>query len=264
MSEAPPVTEASAAATTTMLRVEDAHVRYRVHTDRPPTLRERVTGARRAKPTYVEAVRGVTLDVASGDILGIIGGNGAGKSTLMRAMAGLLPPHRGRVVARSRPVLLGVGAALKPQLSGRRNIMLGLLALGMTRAEAEQLAPDVRDFAELDAALDRPLKTYSTGMKARLHFAIATTVAPEILLVDEALSVGDQSFKEKSAARLQELKERAGAVVLVSHSLDEVAETCNRVCWMRDGEIVMDGGPDEVVAAYRKTVPSKKRKKRAR
>ncbi len=264
MSEAAAIAPAAQASTRVMVRVEEACVRYRVHTERRPTMRERLTGARRATPSYVEAVRGVSLDVRAGDILGLIGGNGAGKSTLMRAMGGLLPPHRGRVLAVTQPVLLGVGAALKPQLSGRRNITLGLLALGMTRTQAHALGPDVVEFAELDEALDRPLKTYSSGMKARLHFAIATTVAPEILLVDEALSVGDQSFKEKSAARLQELKERAGAVVVVSHSLDEIAETCNRVCWMKDGQIVMDDGPDEVVAAYRKTVPSKKRKKQAR
>jgi teichoic acid transport system ATP-binding protein len=198
----------------------------------------------------VHAVRGVSFAVNKGEAVGIIGSNGSGKSTLLRAIAGLLPVNRGTIYARSRPTLLGVAAVLQPALSGRRNIYLGGLALGLGRQEINERFDDIVAFSGLAQFIDYPLNTYSSGMRARLHFSIATAVAPEILLVDEALAVGDQSFKRRSFARIDEIRESAGTVFLVTHNTGEIRRTCTRTIWIEQGRLVMDGAADEVCDAY--------------
>jgi teichoic acid transport system ATP-binding protein len=155
------------------------------------------------------------------------------------------------VLATSQPVLLGGGAALESNLTGRRNIELGLLALGLHRDEAMGHVDEIADFADLDEFIDLPLKTYSSGMRARLHFSIASSIRPEILLIDEALAVGDQAFRKKSRDRIRELLGEAGTVFVVSHSLSTLHETCSRVVWIDKGRIVQDGAPDDVIEAYR-------------
>lgn len=234
--------------------VDDVHVTYRVYEDRRPSLRRMVAhGFKPRSYKEIYAVRGVSLEARPGEAVGLIGRNGSGKSTLLRAVAGLMPPTKGAVYAHTEPTLLGVGAALNGQLSGRRNIYLGGLALGMTRDELEECVEEIIDFSGVRDAIDLPLRTYSSGMSARLHFSIASAVKPEVLLIDEALAVGDEDFKRRSQGRIQELLDGAGTVFLVSHSLGVVVETCSRVLWMEKGEVLMDGEPAAVVAAYQKS-----------
>jgi teichoic acid transport system ATP-binding protein len=197
------------------------------------------------------ALDGVSLQAQSGDVVALVGGNGAGKSTLLRTIAGLTPAATGTVEASSRPLLLSVGAALLPELTGRRNAYLGCLAQGMGREEARETAPSVIEFAELGGAIDRPLSSYSSGMSARLRFAIATARQHEILLVDEALSVGDAAFARKSSERLAELASRSGTVFLVSHSMGILTASCNRAVWLDCGQVRLDGDVDQVLGAYR-------------
>jgi teichoic acid transport system ATP-binding protein len=244
----PPVADGQ----TTVL-VRGLHVDYRVYEDRRPRVREVLTnGFKRPSFREIHAVRGVDLVAQQGEAIGIVGHNGSGKSTLLQAIAGLLPPTRGEVYARSQPSLLGVSAALRPGVSGRRNIILGGLALGIPREEVEARLPEIVEFTGLEEFIDLPIRTYSSGMRARLHFAIATSVEPEILLIDEALSVGDEDFKKRSQKRIEELREKAGSVFLVSHSLSTIRETTTRCLWLHKGQLRLDGEPDEVVKRYRK------------
>jgi teichoic acid transport system ATP-binding protein len=240
----------------TTIVVDDAHVSYRLLEDRKQGLRHVVANRLKSRPTSsVHAVRGVSLTAHRGEAIGIIGSNGSGKSTLMRALAGVLPVTSGAVYARSQPMLLGVGSVLKPNLSGRRNILLGCLALGLRRAEIDHLMDDIVAFSGLGAAIDRPLRTYSSGMRARLQFSISTSVEPEILLVDEALAVGDREFKGRSYARIERLREQAGTVFIVSHSLSEIRRVCTRTIWLADGRVVLDDDPRTVIRAYKAALP---------
>lgn len=243
----------------------DLDVKYRVYADRRPRLREVVSnGFRRPSYREIHAVRSVNIAAEHGEAIGVIGHNGSGKSTLLMAMAGLLPPTSGEVYASSRPSLMGVSAALRKTVSGRRNVVIGGLALGMTREEIDAQMDDIIDFTGLEDFIDLPIRTYSSGMRARLHFAIATAVRPEILLIDEALATGDEDFKERSKARIFELIEGAGTVFLVSHSLNVVQETCSRCLWMDHGELVMDGETDAVVTAYQEHMRKRRQDRKQR
>lgn len=231
--------------------VDHVDVTYRIYRARRPGLRAMMRGELHKRPyTDVDAVRGVSFDVHNGESLGIIGPNGSGKSTLLRAIAGLIPVNAGSVWVRTQPTLLGVNAALRPAMSGRRNIEIGLLALGLRVAEVDQVADQVVEFSELGDFIDHPMDTYSTGMRARLHFAIATAVTPEILLIDEALVVGDRRFRDRSAERIEGIRAGAGTIVLVSHNLNEISRSCDRAIWLEQGRVVMDGPTAEVVDAY--------------
>ena len=205
----------------------------------------------RNAPVSVRSLTDVSLTLKRGEALGLVGMNGAGKSTLVRTMAGLQPASQGQVWVRSQPRLLGVNAAMRARLTGRVNIELGCVAMGYSRAEASELEERIVDFSELGDAIDRPIMSYSSGMRARLGFSIATVERPEILLLDEALAVGDANFKQKSLARLEKLKRRAGAMVMVSHSLKEIERVCDRVVWLDGGRIIADGEPDSVLDDYR-------------
>lgn len=244
-----------------MIRVEDIHVRYRVYEDVKQTIRSLVASAgRKRKYAEVHAIRGVTFSAYAGEAIGIIGPNGSGKSTLMQAISGLLPVNEGAVYARATPMLLGVGAVLNKSLSGRRNILLGGLALGLTKKEVLERRKEIIRFAGIGPAINRPMKTYSSGMAARLQFAISAAVKPEILIIDEALAVGDRDFKMKSKRRIEELRQSAGTVFLVSHSMQSIQETCNRAIWLEDGQIQGDGDPEEVIDAYNNTDRRKKQR----
>ena len=233
------------------VRVEDVHVHYRVYEDPRAGLKQNFSQGRvRRQFTTIEAVRGVTLDLHESETLGLIGANGSGKSTLLAAMTGLLPLKSGTIRGRSRPCLLGVSSALRAALSGRRNILIGGLALGFTRAEIESRMDEIIDFAGLRNAIDRPMRTYSSGMRARLNFAIATARIPDILLIDEALAVGDEDFRVRSARRIDEVRAAAGSVVLVSHNMAEIERSCHRAAWLDNGVLRAVGEPGEVVPAY--------------
>ena len=234
--------------------VDDLHVKYRVYSsgkavrsaDQARSLLKRRTSGMRT----VHAIKGVSFVAYEHESIGIIGANGSGKSTLMRAITGLTPPASGAVYASSRPNMLGVGAALMPELSGERNIILGGLAMGLPMDEVRKARDDIVEFAGLQDFIDVPMRTYSSGMSARLKFSIAAVRDHEILIVDEALVVGDKSFRQKSEARIREIRDNAGTIFLVSHSMRTIRETCSRVLWIHQGELAMDGGPEEVVEAY--------------
>jgi teichoic acid transport system ATP-binding protein len=232
--------------------VDDLHVTYRVFASgkavkksRGGLLRTSGRGIRE-----VHALKGVSFVAYENESIGVIGANGSGKSTLMRAVTGLTPPASGAVYASSRPNLLGVGAALIPELSGERNIVLGGLALGLSRKETDELRDRIVEFSELQEFIDLPMRTYSSGMQARLKFAIATIKQHEILIVDEALAVGDRVFRRRSEDRIREIRDNAGTVFLVSHSMNSIRDTCSRTIWLNRGELMMDGPTDEVVEAY--------------
>jgi teichoic acid transport system ATP-binding protein len=207
---------------------------------------------RQERPTIreVHAVKGVTFTAYKGDAIGLIGRNGSGKSTLLKAVAGLLPPASGTVYTSGQPSLLGVNAALMNDLTGDRNVVLGCLAMGMQPDEIEQRYPGIVDFAGVGEFIDLPMRTYSSGMAARLRFAIGSARSHDILLIDEALATGDADFRTKSEKRIKDLRDEAGTVFVVSHSLDVVIDTCNRAIWLDKGVMKMDGGAREVVDAY--------------
>ena len=168
----------------------------------------------------------------------------------MRAIVGATPATKGAVYTASRPNLLGVGAALINELSGEQNIILGGLAMGFSLEEITARQEDIAEFSGLEKFINFPMRTYSSGMQARLKFAIATARTHEILIVDEALAVGDKNFRQKSEARINEIRKAAGTVFLVSHSMGSIRSTCDRVLWLHHGELRMDGPTDEVLKAY--------------
>ncbi|MEO1064269.1 MAG: ATP-binding cassette domain-containing protein, partial [Actinomycetota bacterium] len=232
--------------------VRDLHVVYRVFEDARPGFKQLFARGRVTRESRrIHAVRGVSFDVAEGESLGLVGSNGSGKSTLLGALTGLLPVESGSVRVRSRPTLLGVNAALRPALSGRRNIIIGGLAMGLSRREIDRRVEEIVEFAGLEEFIDLPLRTYSSGMRARLTFSIATAQTPDILLIDEALAVGDAEFRARSAERIAKIRAEAGTVILVSHDLAEIERSCDRALWLERGEVELIGEPDQVLAAYR-------------
>ena len=230
-----------------MVVVDDLHIVYKVYGaggDRgtAATVLLRILGRKtRGSIREVHAIRGISFIANRGDAVGVIGRNGSGKSTLLRAIAGLLPPEQGNVYTTGEASLLGVNAALLDDLTGERNVILGCLAMGMSKQEAKDKYQSVVDFSGVGDFIDLPMKTYSSGMGSRLRFAIAAAKSHDVLLVDEALATGDAEFRVKSHARIEELRQAAGTVFLVAHNLEEVELTCNRVIWMERGQMVMEG-----------------------
>ena len=237
--------------------VDDLHIIYRVYGaggekgSAATALMRLIRRENRPQMKEIHAVRGVSFIAYRGDAVGIIGTNGSGKSTLLKAIAGLLPPHGGGVYTDGQPSLLGVSAALMKDLTGERNIVLGCLAMGLSPQETKQRYDEIVEFADLKPGfIQYPMSTYSSGMGARLRFAIAAARTHDVLLIDEALATGDAKFKRRSQAKIEELRKDAGAVFLVAHSLEIIEETCNRVIWLDDGQIRMDGDPQTVIEAY--------------
>jgi ABC-type polysaccharide/polyol phosphate transport system ATPase subunit len=234
--------------------VRDLSLTYITAIDRRPTLKARLKAmGRGGKQTRViNALDHVNLDVEYGQVLGIIGTNGAGKSSLMRVMAGIVPPTHGRVeVYGTVSTLLALGVGFNPSLTGRDNVYLGGLAAGMSREEIDTHFEEIAQFSELGEAIDAPMRSYSSGMYARLAFSVAATVRPDILIVDEALSTGDAKFKEKSLNRIKELRSDDRALIVVSHAMATLLDVCNDVAWIHKGKLVMRGEPNTVINAYR-------------
>ncbi|MGO2862714.1 MAG: ATP-binding cassette domain-containing protein [Brevibacterium sp.] len=235
---------------------ENVQVRYTVNTNDPG---QRSKGLRRIanaamgrqSQTTVRALRGVNFVAREGEMVGIVGANGSGKSTFLRNVAGVEQPDRGRILVRYQPLLLGVSAALQPALSGSENVRLGCLAMGLSPDEAAEAFDRVVDLSALGAAIHRPMGTYSSGMGARLRFAIALAARPKILLIDEALSTGDATFAERSERAMDELLAEAGTVLLVNHAAKVIQELCTRAVWMHRGEILMNGPAEAVAEKYR-------------
>lgn len=231
--------------------VQQLDVRYRVFADRRGSMRDVIArGFRSREAVEVHALRGVSFEIYEGEVVGIVGSNGSGKSTLLRCIAGLQSKDSGRVLLRGEARLLGVQAALKPRLSGHHNVILGGLAMGLTRDEVEARIDEVVAFSGIGDAIWRPMETYSSGMRARVAFSVATLQSPEVLLLDEALAVGDREFREQSMERIRKLRTDAHTVVLVSHVLAEIKASCTRAIWLDQGDVRMQGPVDEVLAAY--------------
>jgi len=202
----------------------------------------------------VEAIKGVSLIAYEGNVIGVIGTNGSGKTSLMKAISGLTPLDGGKIFASSRPSFLGVGAAMLKELSGEKNIILGGLAMGYSRTEIKEKLDEIIEFSGLRDFIDLPMRTYSAGMSERLKFSIAASREHDILIIDEALAVGDSKFRKRSAERMKELAKNAGCVFLVSHSLKTILETCNRAIWLDNGVLRADGEALEVCRAYAEEV----------
>jgi ABC-type polysaccharide/polyol phosphate transport system ATPase subunit len=237
----------------TAVEVNDLWVRFKTTYEKSPTLRTTVVRmAKRSKSgRTIEALKGVSFAVPTGSVYGVIGRNGAGKSTLFRTIAGILPPTEGRVALYGRVTpLLSLGVGFNRGLTGRENILLGGLAVGLHPEEVGAVYQDIVDFAELGEALNYPMRTYSSGMFARLGFAISAHLDPEILLIDEALAAGDARFKQKCFSKITELCERDSTVMLVSHGMQIVKQLAERCLWLDRGEARMEGPGEEVVGTY--------------
>ncbi len=231
----------------------DVSLVYPLVRDRPGTFKEQVIRSLRRKIEVEElrAIRELSLCVSHGEVLGVIGDNGAGKSTLMKVVARVLPPTEGRVVVRGLVApLIELGAGFNPELTATENVVLYGAMLGRSPREMEDRAAPIIDWAGLSEFSDVAVRAFSSGMLARLGFSIATDIRPDVLLVDEILSVGDQSFREKSRERVRNTMEQGAATILVSHDMEMVQDLANRVLWLDKGMIRKEGAPAEVIAAY--------------
>ena len=237
------------------VKVDDLSVTYRTMIEKKATLKRTLVrlGRRERIVRETKAVRNMSFEVPHGAVLGIVGVNGAGKSTLMRTVAGILPPTKGRVEVYGRvSTLLALGVGFKGELTGRDNVLLGGLAAGLTRDELAEKYDDITEFAELGDVMDMPMRTYSSGMYGRLAFSVAVNMDPDILLIDEALSVGDARFKRKSFDKMRELCDEARTILMVSHGLRSIVELCEEIIWMHNGQMAMRGEAGAVIDAYRR------------
>lgn len=233
------------------ITVDDLSVSYRIRLDNSSFLADVKALFRPGQRTrLVPALRDVSFDVPTGSVTAVIGRNGAGKTTLLRTLSGVLAPEAGRVVVRGQMNLLAPGLGFNVSLSGRENIRLGGLACGMSPARLVDAAEEIADFAELGEYLDYPIKSYSSGMRARLAFAVAANLDPDILLIDEALSAGDAAFSAKVATKMAELCSDGRTIVLVTHNLRSIREMATDAIWLHQGRVVAGGDPEDVVARY--------------
>ena len=241
-----------------VIRLENVGVCYRIANERIGTFKEYAIRFLQRRVQYRDfwALRELNLTVYSGEVLGLIGANGAGKSTLLKLIARVLRPTEGRVVVIGNVApLLEFGAGFHGELTGRENVFLNGALLGFTRQEMEEKFERIVDFAELWDFIDSPMRTYSSGMWARLGFAVATDVQPDILIVDEVLSVGDEAFQRKSAARMQAFRDQGATILLVSHNMAVIESMCHRAAWLEHGRLMLVDETSKVIEAYRKSQP---------
>ncbi|HIK18656.1 MAG TPA: ABC transporter ATP-binding protein [Leptolyngbyaceae cyanobacterium M33_DOE_097] len=233
---------------------------HRFHSNRPRTIMEAaLSGWRRLKPTdYFWALRNVSFTVAPGQMLGVLGHNGAGKSTLLQLLGGVGRADEGSIQINGRiGALLDLGASFHADLTGRENVFVSAIAAGLTRREVQRRFGAIVEFAELEPFIDSPLRTYSTGMQMRLAFSIAVHTAPDVLLVDEHLSVGDIAFQTKCLDRIMDLKANGCAIVLISQSAEQICELCDQGLWLNQGQIAALGEPHAVADAYARRMAAK-------
>jgi ABC-2 type transport system ATP-binding protein/lipopolysaccharide transport system ATP-binding protein len=239
-----------------IIRIEDVSVSYRVPSERIGTFKEYVIRRLQGRVQHQEflALDHVTINIMQGEVFGVIGKNGAGKSTLLKLVSRIMKPTGGRVWVRGRVApLLEFGAGFHPELTGRENVYLNGALLGFTRRQMDNKFDRIVDFAELWDFIESPLRTYSSGMIARLGFAIATDVEPDILIVDEVLSVGDEAFQQKSAERMHQFREQGVSILLVSHNMMVIQQMCDRVAWIDHGRLQTVGPPVETIHHYRES-----------
>ena len=232
------------------ISVENLKIRYRCLNK--ISIRKSVFSFRKSKIEIFEAVKGVSFKVNEGEILGIIGKNGSGKSTMLRAIAGIFAPDEGTIDLNGHSVsLLSIGVGFQRKLTGRENIYLSGMLLGFSEAEVQSKMKEIIEFSELGDFIDRPVKTYSSGMYSKLAFSITAILETDIMLIDEVLSVGDAKFKKKSYKKMQELiSDEKRTVVIVSHSSDTIKNLCTHVLWLHEGLVKMEGKPEDVLPVY--------------
>jgi len=236
------------------IHLEGVSVRYRGPAERYSSFKDylirRLKGQVKIKTFW--ALKDVNLDIRQGEVFGFVGVNGAGKSTLLKVVARVLHPTEGRVVVRGRVApLLELGAGFHPELTGRENIFLNGAFLGFSYKEMLDKFDAIVDFSELGPFIDAPIRNYSSGMYARLGFAVATASEPKVLIVDEILGVGDEAFQNKCSARIERFRQKGTTILLVSHNMAAIAAMCQRAAWLDHGAIITVGKPDQVIQAYR-------------
>jgi len=233
--------------------LENVTVKYRVPKENVRTLKEYAISRIQGRVQHNEflALNNVNLSIQKGEVFGLIGPNGAGKTTLLRLVARVMRPSKGRVVVMGRVApLLAMGAGFHPELTGRENVFLNGAILGFSRQDMEAKFKNIINFAELWDFIDAPLRTYSSGMMARLGFAVATDSPPDILIVDEVLSVGDIAFQEKGMDRIASFQELGTTILLVSHSMGMIRKMCTKAAWLEQGEIVKVGATEAIISEY--------------
>lgn len=232
------------------IEVKDLHISYRCL--KPVSLRKSIFQLKKTRTEKYEAVRGISFKLKKGEILGIVGKNGSGKSTLLRAIAGIFSADSGTIDLENESVsLLSIGVGFQKRLTGRENIMLSGMLLGFSEEQVRAKMDDIIEFAELGKFIDMPVRTYSSGMFSKLAFSITAILETDIMLIDEVLSVGDAKFKKKSYRKMKSLiSQKERTVIIVSHSMDTLKQLCTRILWLHEGEIKMEGAPEEVLPAY--------------
>lgn len=236
-----------------MIEVRDLSMKFRLSDDHILSLKEFVTKTLRGKMTYKQfwALSNVTFDVKRGEVVGIIGRNGSGKSTLLKVISGVLKPTKGSVLCKGTIApMLELGSGFDADLTGKENIFLNGAILGYSKQYLLSKYDEILEFSELGDFINVPIRNYSSGMMMRLAFSTATVVKPDVLIVDEILSVGDENFQKKSQARMKEMMSGGTTVLLVSHSLPQIREMCDRVIWLEGGQVKMMGTADEVCEHY--------------
>jgi ABC-type polysaccharide/polyol phosphate transport system ATPase subunit len=234
--------------------MENVGVRYRAPSERIPSIKEYTIRWIQRKIHHRDfwALQEINLRISQGESMGLIGRNGAGKSTMSKLIARVLKPTSGRIIVRGHVApLLEFGAGFHPELTGRENIFLNGSLLGFSRREMAEKFNNIVDFSELWEFIDAPMRTYSSGMWARLGFSVATDIKPDILIIDEVLSVGDEAFQRKSAARMQEFRDQGATLVFVSHNMVSIQEMCDRVAWLDHGKLMEVGPPEQIIQTYR-------------
>lgn len=240
-----------------VIRVENITQRFRLIQERPDTVRELFSKLFRSRSSYhdFEAVKNVSFEVPGGQTLALIGRNGSGKSTLLKIIAGVYRPSKGKVTVNGTLApLIELGAGFHHELTGRENILLNGLLMGYSKREMLERQQSIIDFADIGEFIDSPVKQYSSGMYMRLAFSVAIEVDPQILVIDEILSVGDMGFHEKCFERIRRFRASGKTILIVTHAMSLVEEHCDRALLLDHGNLIADGSPDETVALYRSMV----------
>jgi ABC-2 type transport system ATP-binding protein len=234
-----------------LIEVDSVWKSFRLYNERQRYLKAAVLRGRRARYDEFWALSDVSFTVDEGKTFGVVGSNGSGKSTLLKCLTGIIYPEKGKIEVNGRlAALLELGAGFQPELSGRENIFLNGAILGLHRRELERCYDDIVEFSELGRFIDTPVRNYSSGMVIRLGFAIAAHVNPEILIIDEVLSVGDQAFQKKCVDKVNSFKNQGKTILVVSHSLGLIEELCESAIWLDQGQLRASGTADEVIAQY--------------